>query len=118
MMLLELNGVKIKSPTSFSKSRYNLTKAGRVANGDITIELIAKKRKFFFVYDTISSIEKEKILNVIDGPIFFQIRYEEDNIIKSATVYVGEISQDRFRTRDSVNNIWYWRNFTFNLIER
>lgn len=115
---LNIGGVHIRTPSSFSMSRYNLTKSGRVASGDMTMDLIAKKRKFFFSYEVISSRDMEAIFAVIDSDeMFFTLTYEENNNIKSALCYVGEISQDRFRTKDSTTRMWYWKDFTFNLIE-
>lgn len=121
-MILKLAGVDIKQPKKegFKMSRYNLTKSGRVANGDMTMELIAKKRKFFFEYDVISGADMEKIMAIIDGTaMFFSITYEENGQVKSAQVYVGEIGQQYFRVADKTTPTgWYWKDFTFNLIER
>jgi formylmethanofuran dehydrogenase subunit A len=115
-MPLKVNGVPIKNPSSFKISHYNITKAGRVASGEMTMELVAKKRKFFFEYKAINSIDKKAIMDVIDtNEMFFTLEYVEDGENKSATVYVGEIPRERFRTDGSV---WYWKNFNFNLIEK
>jgi hypothetical protein len=116
-MDIRIDGIPIKQPTSFKISRYNLTKSGRVASGDMTMDLIGKKRKFFFEYDVINLEDMEKLLSLIDNDnMFFQINYVENGKSKSATVYVGEISQDRFRTGGLSG--WYWKGFNFNLIEQ
>jgi hypothetical protein len=118
-MILRINGVDIKNPSDLSYSRYNITKAGRVASGDMKLDLVAKKRKLFFTYEVIKGKDMEHILSLIDtDELFFTVTYEENNVIKQAVMYVGEISQDRFRTRDSTTKQWYWKNFTFNLIEQ
>lgn len=120
-MILKIGGVDIKQPKkeNFKISKYNITKSGRVANGDMTMELIAKKRKFFFTYDVISGADLDVILSQIDSnQMFFDITYEENNMVKSANVYVGEIGQQYFRVADKTTREWYWRDFTFNLIER
>ncbi|MNH11374.1 hypothetical protein D3C79_708870 [compost metagenome] len=83
------------------------------------MELVAKKRKFFFNYPDISGPDLDKILSVIDsGAMFFDITYEENNMVHSAEVYVGEISQDYFMVSNPTTSTWHWKNFTFNLIER
>lgn len=116
-MNIKIDGVPIKNPTDFDLSDYNLTKSGRVASGKMTMDLVAKKRKFFFKYDVIEGSEYEKIMNLINGTkMFFTIEYIENGEQKSATVYVGEISRNRFRTGGLSG--WYWRNFEFNLIEQ
>jgi hypothetical protein len=113
--IIKLNGTTIKNPLDFSTSRYNLTKSGRVASGKMTMELIAKKRKFFFTYEVLSGADLDLILGIIDtDAMFFDITYVENNVTKSAKVYVGEIKYDKFRTDKG----WYWKNVTFNLIEQ
>lgn len=112
----KINGVAIKRPSAFKISRYVLTKSGRLANGKMTAEIVAKKRKFFFTYDAIDAPDAEKILNLIweSGEFFFTLEYVENNQTKSARVYAGEIPADLHRTGD----VWVWKNFNFNLIEQ
>ena len=43
---LKINCTTIKTPNKFDYEAYNLTKSGRVASGEMTMDLIAKKRKF------------------------------------------------------------------------
>jgi hypothetical protein len=113
--LLKLGGTTIRKPKTFEIERYNITKSGRLASGKMVMDLIAKKRKFQFAYDVIDSINYDKILAVIDSDnMFFGIEYEENNVIKTAMVYVGSIKSKKFRE----GNIWYWKDFNFNLIEQ
>lgn len=112
---LKLNGKLIKSPRSFDIEKYNLTKSGRVANGKMTMELVAKKRKFLFSYNVLSGKDLDDILEVIDSNnLFFNIEYVENDRVKTARVYVGEIKQTKFRSEMG----WYWKDVTFNLIEQ
>ena len=112
----KINGVAIKRPSTFKISRYVLTKSGRLANGKMTADIVAKKRKFFFTYDAIDAPDAEKILNLIweSDSFFFELEYVENNEVKTATVYAGEIPYDLHRTGD----VWVWKNFNFNLIEQ
>ena len=113
--VMKLDGVQIKKPTEFEIERFNLTKSGRVASGKMKIELIAKKRKFYFSYEVISSTDLIPIINIVDGTkMFFPIEYEENNIIKTATVYAGALKTPKLREGSK----WYWRNVTFDLIEQ
>ena len=113
--VISIGGVTIKLPTDFRIERYNITKAGRVANGDMTLELIAKKLKFIFEYDSIDGDELDVILGVIDTTtMFFTLTYKENDVEKSATVYTGHLPTDQYRT----DGIWLWRGFNFSLIEQ
>ena len=113
--IIKLNNVTIKKPKDFKISKFNLTKSGRVASGKMVMDLIAKKRKFEFSYEVLSGPELDTILAVIDtDTMFFTISYVENDVEKSATVYVGEISHKKFRT----DGVWYWKDVSFNLIEQ
>lgn len=115
MATLKINGVSIKEPSSLKIERYNLTKAGRVSSGKMTLELVAKKRKFFLEYEAISGAELKKILDLIDGTqMFFTVEYEDYDGWKSAVCYAGAIPTEYFRK----NMGWYWKGVNFDLIEQ
>lgn len=111
-----VNGVSIKRPSTFKIERYNVTNMERIANGDMVGDLVAKKRKFYFTYDAITSTELNKILDAIweINSIFYTLQYVENNVVKTATVYSGSIPSELYRTGGE----WVWQNVTFNLIER
>lgn len=112
----KINGVAIKRPSTFKIERYNVTNLQRLANADMCGDLIAKKRKFYFTYDSITSDELNIILNTIweTTSIFFTLEYVENNVTKSARVYSGSIPSELYRTGGN----WVWKNVTFNLIEK
>jgi len=113
--IITIGGITVKLPTNFSIEKYHLTKAGRVATGDMTLEYIASKRKFNFEYDAISGKDLNTILNVIDtATMFFTLTYKENDVNKSATVYAGAIPAEQFRT----DGYWVWKDVTFSLIEQ
>lgn len=110
-----IDGHLIKNPTSFTIERYNLTKSGRLASGLMCMDLIAKKRKFLFRYDVISSDDLNTILTYIDGTaMFFVLTYVENGTTKTATCYAGSIPAKLHRT----GSTWYWKEISFDLIER
>ena len=113
-----VNGVAIKNPSTFRIERYNVTTMERLASADMVGDLIAKKRKFYFTYDALTGNDLDVILSAIwDAPgLFFPLVYTENNVVKTATVYVGSIPTDLHRAGKTSN--WVWKNVTFNLIER
>ena len=114
-MILRINGTNIKTPHNFEIEKYKLTKAGRVASGKMTMDVIAKKRKFIFEYEVLSGRDLDTIVNIIDGnDAFYTLEYEENGVLKTATVYPGAIKAVKFRT----DGIWYWKNVHFALIEQ
>lgn len=116
---LTVNGTPIKTPTTFSISRYNLTKCGRVSSGDMTMELVAKKRKLFLTYEAIQSNELQNILDLIDtSAMFFTVGwYSENETYTEMTCYVGEISSPMHR-RPQVSDNSVWKDVEFNFIEQ
>ena len=113
---MKLNDIEIKNPTRLSIERYNLTEAGRLANGLMVMDFIAKKRRFNLQYEVISAKDMNTILDILDTEeMFHTLEYVENDVTKTATVYVGAIPSDKFR---SETGSWYWRNMNFALIER
>lgn len=116
-MNIKINGVTIKQPKFPDLSSYNITKSGRVSNGKMTMELIAKKRKLSLKYDFLSGADLEKIMGLIDtNKMFFTVSYTENGVNKSMTAYVGEIKRTFSRGGTKSGN--YWKDVTFDLIEQ
>lgn len=111
-----LNGVKIKSPHHFKISRFKLSNLQRTADGTMKGDLIAKKRKFYFTYDAIDSVELEKIFDILweIDEMFFTLKIVENNVEKEFSVYPGEIPYELVRTGSK----WVWKGVTFDLIEQ
>lgn len=109
--------VKIKTPApkDFTIERYNLTKSGRLAAGNMVMDLISKKRKFLFRYPAITGKELNVILGLIDtNAMFFQVSYYENGVNKVATCYAGHVPSQTHRTDGN----WVWKEVNFDLIER
>ena len=113
-----VNGVAIKNPSGFKIERYNVTNMERLADAKMVGDLIAKKRKFYFTYDSISGYDLDVILEAIweTNALFFPITYVENGVSKSATVYAGSIPTDLHKAGRTTN--WTWKNVAFNLIEQ
>lgn len=113
-----INGQTIKNPSTFKIERYNVTNMERLADARMVGDLIAKKRKFYFTYEAISSYDLDLILNAIweTNTLFFPIQYLENSVAKSAIVYVGSIPTELHKAGRGPD--WVWKNVTFNLIEQ
>ena len=114
--LLTISGITIKKPNDFQIEKYFLSSAGRTADGLMHIEKIASKRKFLFKYEVIKGSLMDEILDIIYGDdVFFTLTYIENDVAKSASVYVGAIKSTQFRTDSGA---YYYKNFEFDLIEQ
>jgi hypothetical protein len=113
--MIKLDETVIKEPTDMDFEWYRLTKSGRLASGRMTMELIAKKRKFLFSYEVLSGTDLDTVLSFIFGDAnFFKLTYSFNGKLGEAVVYAGSIKAKKFR----VDGIWYWKNVTFDLIEQ
>lgn len=112
----KIDGTVFRRPDDFRIERFNVTDLQRIASGDMCGDLIAKKRKFYFTYNSITSDQLEAIFNLIweTNALFYTLTYVENNVEKTARVYVGSIPTDLVRTGAK----WVWKNVSFNLIEK
>lgn len=112
---MKINGTIIKNPKAFKVERYKLTKSGRIASGLMTMDVIAKKRKFILTYEVISGADLKVIMDILDTTTsFYTFEYTEFDTTYTATVYPGALNYDRFRTNSGI----YFKNFELNLIEK
>lgn len=115
-MIFKIDGKAIKPP-KLGEERYNITKSNRLADGTMSMEIIAKKTKLILSYNSISSKEFDRIMQLIDtyNP-FFDVTVDTDGKIKTYRMYVGAIKRDAVRTLSGEE--WCWTNVSFNFIER
>lgn len=113
----KIESTVIKNPTTFKVERYNVTDMQRLANGDMSGDLIAQKKKFYFTYDAMTGDELDTIINAVydSKKIFFKLTYPYNGDIKTSTVYVGSIPSELHKAG---KKNWVWKNVQFNLIEK
>ena len=116
--VISINGTEIKQPKpgDFGIERYSLTTAGRVASGEMKLELVAKKTKLTFKYEILKGSELKTIADIVDGTtMFFEAVYMDDNgEIKTITVYSGALKYTNNRSNQGI----YWTSVTFDLIQQ
>ena len=116
-----IDGVKIKTPSSFDMSYYTETKSLRTADGNMQMEFIANKRRFNFKYNAIGSNDLDKIVELLWTSLattrqcFHTFSYLEGTKRITATVYAGSIPKKLHRG-DGSN--WVWKDVSFALIEQ
>lgn len=112
-----LNSSDIANPTSFKIERYRITKSSRLANGDMSMDLIAKKVKFYLTWETMSSDDKKALMAQIwdTDEVFYEFKYSEDGEEKTSTVYAGSMPTGLAK-ENGANTIW--KDVTVNLIEK
>jgi hypothetical protein len=116
--LITLGGQTIKAmdPGNFGIERYKLTKSGRVASGDMVMDLVAKKVKLTLKWEVLSGADLKTIADIVDSDtMFFETTYMDDNgEIKTITVYSGALKYVAFRSDQGI----YWRDVAVDLIQQ
>jgi len=121
MDLFSIDGIAIKNPSSFDIEFYTLTKATRVASGDMVMEYVANKRKFVFGYEAIEARELDVIVDILWQQLattkqcFHALIYTYNGIQKTATIYSGAIPA---QLHNAQHSSWVWKGVSFNLIEK
>lgn len=116
-----INGKFIKNPTSFDMEHYTLTQSTRVANGDMMMDFVANKLKFNFGYASIQSSDLDDIIDELWTKLsttkqcFHELKYIENGVEKTATVYAGSIPKNLHRGHGSN---WVWKDVKFSLIQK
>lgn len=112
-----IDDIQIKSPPIPMRiEKYTITKAGRTADATMQMELIARKRKFILSYPVMTHREKKIIEDIIwdNTKMFFEFKYTEDFVEKTATVYAGDLIWTPARN----GGIIYYKDCAVHLIER
>lgn len=114
-MLFRIDGVNLKSPKDFSREKYKITKSKRLASGNMSAQYITQKHKILVKYDILSGTDLDTFMKLYDQEKFFYtVEYDYLNIVRKYTMYPGSLKYKDFR-RDG---IWYWKNVSFDFIER
>ena len=109
-----INSLSITPPKTFKKDYNRIIDGGRLAGGLFVADTVARKLKFYLVFDVLTSDEFELILaEIFDGPFGFTFTYEWNGVEYTKDCYSSPISAEEFRTSGKQ----YVKNVTFNIIE-
>lgn len=115
--MLKLNGILVRQPRSMSVGVGDLDdKTTRTANGSLTRDRIAVKRKITLSWSALTNAELSKILGAVSS-VFFQVTYPDPQTgtIQTKTFYVGDRTAAVYTYKDGVA---LWENLSMSLIER
>lgn len=114
--MLKIAGVQVASPAELTVGRFDLTKAGRTASGDMVMDLIATKRRVDVVWKMLKDSDLQTMLATITAhKPFFTLQYPDAGGSKTMTCYVGDITTSLWHTLGGVR---YWEEVTIPFIER
>lgn len=114
--MIKVNGVDIPTPSDYSVSIMDISKAERNANGTMIMERIATKRKLELMWKYLSQGDLAKVLTAV-SPVFFTVEYldPQTNSRRTGTFYAGDRTTGAM---DYQNGKIRWKDIKFNLVER
>jgi len=114
---MKLGGTTLPEPQGFEREWYKLVKAGRVASGKMTLEVIARKRKFTLSYNTLTGSDFATLVSVIDtNDAFLTFEFpESDGSTSTCTVYTGALKSLFYMNTASKK---LYKDISFALIEQ
>lgn len=119
MAILTINGVGVHNPSSFSVDIMDLSseESGRLLNGEMTKDLIARKRKLNCSWNTLTWSQVSQLLTAVEQSINLTVTYPDPQIgsYTTKTFYVGDRSAPAVWLADGKE---YWNGTSFNFIER
>jgi hypothetical protein len=115
MALITINGVVVPTPTEFSVSVYDISKAERNANGNMIIERITTKKKLSISYTYLTASQASIVFNAI-APTTYDVTYIDpvDNVTRTSKFYCGDRTIGMI---DYQNNVPRYKDLGFDLIE-
>lgn len=114
--MIKIDNVEIPTPSTFTASVMDLSKAERNARGTIIIERIATKRKLELSWSYLDKDRLQQLLTAV-SPVFFTVEYPDPQTgeMRTGTFYAGDRKTGMIDFRNGVPR---WRDVSFNLIER
>ncbi len=114
--MLKINGVVIKTPSSFEVQISDLDgESNRNAQGDLIRDRIAVKRKLICEWPPLTQVESSVLLNAVKD-VFFDVTYPDPQLgVVTKTMYVGDRTTPAYQYK---NGEVKWSGVKFNLVER
>ena len=118
MAFLEIGGVAVKTPSSFSVGINDISApdSGRDLNGLMHKGKIGEKRTIALAWNNLTFAEMSTIVNAFQANEYFSVKYYDPTnptTQLTKTFYVGDRSAPMYNY-----SLGLWESLTFNIIER
>lgn len=115
-MPMLIDGIQINAP-QLKVSSFLITKSERTADGTMTMDIIAEKRRLDLTWPIIKDTDLQQILSLLKSKTFHTVTYPdpEHGENHTITVYRGDVSTE---PGHRVEGTRYWRDVSIALIEQ
>lgn len=119
MILLQLGGVVVASPSTLDIDHNFIVDGGRNAKGDLIADLITTKDKLNISWSYLTPTQLKEIRGLISA-FYFSATYinPETDTTRTATFYAGSIKAGYAKYNVSTGLIEYYKDVTVNIIEK
>lgn len=99
---------------SYNEEDFEITREGRVANGDLVMDVIAVKKRFTLGYDGLTQATLDALLTEYNRGVILSLKIERsDDSVDTYNVKFRPFSRVRMLAMDQ----WLWQGVTFVLEE-
>lgn len=115
--MITIAGVKIsQQPAELKVGRFDITKSGRTASGDMVMDIIATKRRVDCTWRMMPDGDLKLLIDTIQAnKPFFPLAYPDAGGTETMVCYAGDINTSLWHT---INGVRYWQEVTVSFIER
>ncbi|HHX29494.1 MAG TPA: hypothetical protein GX716_10885 [Firmicutes bacterium] len=115
-MPMLIDGIQIKTP-QLNVGTFLITKSERTADGTMTMDIIAEKRRLDLDWPIIRDTDLQQILSLLKSKTFHTVTYPdpEHGEDRTITVYRGDVTT---QAGHRVAGTRYWTDVSIALIEQ
>lgn len=115
-MMFKIAGVSVINPAELKVGRFDLTKSGRNALGNMIMEVIATKRRVDCTWKMVKDSDLQIIIDTITAnKPFFSLEYPDAGGTKTMACYAGDINTSLWHT---INGVRHWDEVMIPFIEQ
>ena len=116
MAILTIGSTSVTDPAKMTVAVMDISNAERNANGLMTIDRVATKRKISLEWPALDTSKMSAIMNAV-SPIFFHVTYIDPQTGNNATksFYVGDRTAPVLSV---VNGVTMWEGLRLDLVEK
>lgn len=115
-MPMLIDGIQIKTP-QLEVGTFLISKAERTADGTMTMDIIAEKRRLDLRWPLIKDTELQQILSLLKSRTFHEVTYPDPEYGENHTI-IAYRGDGRSVPGKRVEGTRYWQDVSISLIEQ
>lgn len=113
-MLIQINGVSVPNPKSYSITRKNITRECQNSLGDTFIDIINTKRSIDLAWGALTQNTQASIVDAVSEVVFPVIYTDENGVVRTGTF---KSSDPKFNMLVYLEGKSFWADLSITLTE-